>query len=364
MSVAQRLFSVLSNRLAMGSRTFAALMLSLLLVVATPVVLAAPGETLTIEDSIDIPDRTVTYDGTDYTIHAVKRADPGDVIRVSATVVEDDPYRINIRNSDDDIVESSNRLTENTTVEFNLTGYGAGTYLVGLNQDGRYRAIQPLVVRGYAVSASIPAEADPNGTLDVGGEVTHLRGDELEVAQVVIGNDTTVVRTNATREAGTFEVDVPLDALGPGTYAAYVVVQGPGEAFGEPELVGVGDRTTVELTESGNGGTDGGTTTATPTPTPTAPPSGSTGTATTPTPTATPTSTTATPTVTATTTPTPTATVSPTTTHTATPTPDDVITPRQSTATPTPTDTPGQPLGFLPPLAAVVLVALWHRRVQ
>jgi len=356
----------------MSPRRWVVLTLALLLVVVGPTVLAGPGETLTVEDSVDIPDRTATYDGEEYAITAVKRAGPGDTIRVSVTVVDDDPYRVHVRNADDDLVESSNRLTENTTVEFNLTEYESGTYLVGLNQDGRYRAIQPLLVRGYAVSASVPDEAEAGGTLDVSGEVSYLRGNESEVVQVVVGNDTTAVRTNATRDGDTFKATVPLDEFDAGTYAAYAVVQGPDEAFGEPEILGVSDRSTVELTASGSGGTDGGTSGGTDDDTDggtSGGTSGGTGTTATPTRTATPTETSTTPTSTPTETPTP---MVATSISKPTATDDDVITPRTTTgtspgatATATPTDESGvgQPLGLGPPLVAVALVALlaWRR---
>lgn len=347
--------------------SLAVLCVLLVAAVGTPA-LAGPGETLTIENSLDVPDRVATYDGTNYTISAVRRADPGDTIRVSTTVVESDSYRVHIRNRKDDLVDSSNRLTENTTVSFNLTGYDPGTYLVGLNQDGSYRAIQPLVVRGFAVAATVPSEAQTGSEITVSADITRLRGSDDPTVQAVVGNDSHVVRVNATLRDGRYEATVSLDSLSPGTYAGYVVVRGPDRAFGEPELLGVSDRTDLDVTASdtggtGSGGTGGGT-------------GGSGGTGATPSG-PTPTSSTESPTTTPTVSPSPTPTPGTPTSTSPTPT-DGVITPRPTTSVPgttttaapgstteTPTDGTGtlQPgFGVLPSLAALVALAVLFLR--
>jgi uncharacterized protein (TIGR03382 family) len=244
----------------MPPRTLVALLCVLLVVTAGTPALAGPGETVSIENSLDIPDRTATYDGTDYTIAAVRLADPGDVVDVSATVVEDDPYRVHVRSSDDALVDSSNRQSDNTTVSFDLSGYDAGTYLVALNQDGSYRAIQPLVVRAFSVSADVPTSAEANAELSVSADVTRLRGSNSPTVEAIVGNDSHTVRVNATERNGGYEASVPLDELSPGTYSAYVVVTGPDRAFGEPELLGASERTNLEVraSDTGDGGTGGG----------------------------------------------------------------------------------------------------------
>lgn len=248
----------------MAPRTALVVAVTALLLVASAPALSADGESLHVEGSIDIPDRTVTYDGTEFTVTAVERADPGDTIEVSAYAVDDYPYRVHVRNRENEIVDSSNRYTANTTVEFDLSGYEAGTYVVGLHQDGRYRAIHPLVVRGYAVSLDAPGEASPGDSLEATVDAEHLRGNQSDWVQVVVGNDSHAVRTNATRQGGSYEATVPLDSFSSGTYAAYAVVRGEEEAFGEPELLGVSDRSTVEVTDDGATPTHGD---ATPTPT-------------------------------------------------------------------------------------------------
>lgn len=306
------------------------------------------GATITVPGSQSIPDVQVSIENEDFTVTRVKKADPGDTIDVEVTVEVADTYRVYIYNTEDQIVDDR-RGEDDATFTFDLSNYPAGTYLITVQQDGVYKAIHPLLVRGYAVSVNAPAEAAENETIDVTSETTYLRGNESEYVEVVIGNANDRLRTNLTQQAdGSYAASVSLDPLPAGEYVLIADVRGPNEAYDEQEFLGISPAQTLSIGDSTS--TSSGSTSGTdePTPTPSATPS--------PTPGATP-SPTVSPSPASTVTQSPSA--SPTTGPSPSPSPG-VITPLPTTqvagtSSPSPTQ-PG--FGPLVGLIAVLLGAL------
>jgi uncharacterized membrane protein YgcG len=351
--------------------------------------------------STDIPTREVTVSGSTYTVDAIAQQESEGSISISITA-ESDQYDIILKRADNTNIEKIGDENDGSNIDYTIPDLGPSTYYIVINSDSKTQAIHPLVVKGYSVTASAADNSVERGTsVDVTVDIEQVDPDAAapHAVQAVIGNETDLVRVEATEQTGTtYEATVPTDELSSGSYALYGVVRGPNETSSEEkEALGVSDRHDVTIEsaatptdtptdapssgggsdsddgDSNGGGSSGGgssggssgsdaTPTATPTPTDNV--------TATPTETATPTLTaTATPTATPTPTTTATPTVTATATATPTPTDDGVITP----ATPT-EDGPGTETtsdgqsGFGTVVAAVALLAgallLTRRRTE
>lgn len=329
---------------------------------------AQPTASITAADAQPIPEQQLTIEGATFTPATVSVHDPGDTLSVDITVSNDALYRVPIYNTQEQIVTQERRSSD-ATLEFDLGGYTAGTYMVTVVQDGTYLALHPLLVRGYDVSVDAPASAPADGTVTIDASVRKLRGETLEYVEVVVTDGDQRVRTRMSGNDGEYSATVDLTDLEPGSYEVYATIRGSTDAYGEAEFLGVNEGVPLELeaaTPTPGGGGSGGGDDPTPTETPTrtvtqgTPVVTATSTVTASTPTGTPTATDSTATPTS-------ATVGPTTSPTTTPTPTDdgVVTPASPPPSSSPTPTTGQP-GF-GPLAlglASALVALLVRRAD
>lgn len=328
---------------------------------STPAVTTGAQYDLTISESIDTPPRDVTIEGTTHTVDAVGRTAPGTDLTVRVAAPTDVSYQVLLYNGDRQI-EASKDGTGEQTVAFDMTGYEPGSYLVTLYKDGNYKAVHPVVVRGYTVTVNdVPPRAETNTELTLSVTVDKVESVEAP-ASVKVGlvTDDHDVQVTASKDSGqTYEATIALDSFTPGEARIYAVVQGSDTAFSEDrkELLGISDATTFSITEPTTTTTTAPPTTSTTTP-PTTTTSGTSDTTTTRIETThSPASTTTTTTRHQTASPTTTTTE---TTTTASTTDRDVITPNQSTTEVTPsTSSPDIP-GFKLVTTVSVLLGLLY----
>lgn len=319
-----------------------------------PVALAdASDYEISIPDSIDIPDRTVTIEGTDYPVTALGQEVPGEQLSVNVTAPEGREYKLYLYNGDVQI-EAARSMNGSGDATFETDSLEPGSYFVATYRNGEIQAIHPVVLAGYDVTIDAPDGADPGEHVTVDIDIQALNETEpVNRVEVAAGNETEALRMVAEREGpGSYRANVSVD-LPPGTYVIYGVVRGHDEVEGgREELLGaspgdafqVGSTTSQDAddtdTPSDDSDTDGGGGGG----------SGSFGAVSTPTATDTPAET-ATTASSSTSSATQSATHSPTGTSILTPNPT-------STATPTPTGPPtGQP-GFGALVALIVVLAL------
>jgi hypothetical protein len=260
----------------------------------------------------EIPETTITYSGSTYTFTTVTSVFPGDSIQADTQGPDDTGYFVYLVDKSE-AVRRSEGVVGNGSLEFDLTGLSPGTYALVSVKNNSIQALHPVIVDGYSISQSYSSEVRSDGSLNVSVELDRevSGADDPEEVVVSVWNETNKETVTATETSkNTYTANVQMDAFSAGDYSVVTRLRGPDEVYGQPELIGVSDRTSVTVT--------------TPTPTPTV--------TNTSTPTPTPATDTPTPTSTQTTTDTKTQTVSPT--------PSD--SPRTDTITSTPTET-GQP---------------------
>lgn len=235
---------------------------------------------------VEIPDRTTTFDSTDYTITAISRAQSGTSVTVETTVNNSgERHVVSLYNGDRNIV-TSNQGTGNSTMEFDTDGLEAGSYMFALDVDGEITKIHPLVIPAFTVSIDdAPSSTVKGDNATVEAAVSRIEDEKsIDSVEVVIADDGTETRLEMDSVGSeTYRKNVSTDEFSTGDYRVYVAVRGTETVEGSKELIGVSDAqdftvesastetTTTEDTsdEDGDGGGGGGGGNA-------APPSGST----------------------------------------------------------------------------------------
>lgn len=211
-----------------------------------------------ISNSIDIPTRTVTVGGDNFTVSAVARRYRGDRLRVDVTAPRSNAtYDVNLYNSNSRI-EAFEAKNGSGTATFDTTRVPAGLYYAGVHYDGTTVEIHPVVLAAYEVTLEVPGDGKSGSTASA---TVSVHGGTRErpptFVQVVIGDERRERRVNASADsAGTYTAEFAVD-LPAGEYVAYGVARGDNETdAGEKTLVGLSDGHTYRV--SGPGGTPAG----------------------------------------------------------------------------------------------------------
>ncbi|MDS0475674.1 hypothetical protein [Natrinema sp. 1APR25-10V2] len=220
--------------------------------------------TISVPGAIDTPTQTVTVDGSEYEVSSLARSDHGSTLSVDVSTPSSTDFDVYLYNTDQQ-VELSEDGTGSQRVAFDTSAIEPGSYALGLYIDGNYVDYLPVVVGGYDVTTAHPTSVDAtDSAVDIDVTITATAAaSEPAGAEVAVWNGDTVVREPAThREGTTYRATISTADLTAGeTYAVYAVAQGTEQVEGEPEALGVSDRSTLEVTASGDNeggdGTDG-----------------------------------------------------------------------------------------------------------
>lgn len=228
----------------------------------------AQGYQISSPEETAVPERSVDFQGETYNLDTLIRADVGEQVTVSVTA-PDRFYRANVYNSQGNIVESKAGDGSGTfSYTLSKSIYEPGSYMITTVEDGDYTAVQPLLIQGYEVGLTAPETVTTDETLSVDVTVTATASSGTpEIVQVAIIDQTTTETVTATQSDGTYTATIDASQLSAGEYSVYGVVRDSEEAFGENELVGMSDGTSIEVKIPSTP-----TPTTSPTPTPTTSP--------------------------------------------------------------------------------------------
>ncbi|WP_049893567.1 hypothetical protein [Halogranum rubrum] len=203
-------------------------------------VAVANNGTVLVGDSVETENRTVTHNGTAYTVSAVGRVNSGDPLTVRATSPSNVNYVHLYDRNGSLVVERHAEVNESVT--FETTGIAPGEYLVATHDpDGTFHAVQPVVVTGYDTSLTTsPMETSEDQRQFTVNVTETAQTPPIERVEVVVrsdANETTRVPTSVSTE-GTYTGTADLE---PGEYQAYAEVTAGGE------VVGLSNATTVTV---------------------------------------------------------------------------------------------------------------------
>lgn len=226
----------------------------LLVSTAVPVVTSANNQySISVTNHIDTPPRTVSFQGTAHTISAVGRTAPSDTLSVSIDAPEDSSYKVLLYNSDREIAGPQKSGIGDNSLQFDMTEYEPGSYLLTIYKDGYYKAVYPVVVQGYTTTVDAPSRAatDSEIPVTVTADKSATVEDPTAVKIVLTAADKTI-RVTATKDsAQTYHGTFSLDTIPAGSARIYAVVQGSEDAFGEDrkELLAISESPSLTIYE-------------------------------------------------------------------------------------------------------------------
>jgi PGF-pre-PGF domain-containing protein len=238
---------------------------------------------------IEAPD-SVSISGT------IARATPGADLTVDVSGPAEDEYTVYLRDGDANIVDwFALDVQGSDTVSLSTDGssYTPGTY-AATAEANEIETAAPVVITGYDIDTTAPDEATEENAFDVSADLTPHDGDVPIDSVTLVAWDGEDAEQIEMSENGTNTYDTSISDLSPGDYQLQVIVYGEDEISDEVieqledrtdneigdrrqnEIIALGDRQTVTVTESedgttapGGGGGGGGTVPAGPTtPTP------------------------------------------------------------------------------------------------
>ncbi|QCJ45992.1 hypothetical protein [Haloprofundus sp. MHR1] len=248
-------------------RVGAVLVSVLLLLSGGAVVLADnPDYSISVQNNVDVPDRTLTLQGTDYDVSEIGSVDSGEDIVVNTDGPDGETYRVLLYNSNEQREYQSDLQSGSSTVSFDTEGLTPGSYLAAIyGPQGDVEQVHPVVINAYDISQSIPASVTAGETVDVTIDVSARQNapemSEVEVAVVAQGD--TTQRVTATKEGDEYIASVTFDSSG--SYELYTTVRGTDTYNGQNELLALTQTQEIEVaeatTDSGNDESSGGSTT-------------------------------------------------------------------------------------------------------
>ncbi|MDS0295323.1 hypothetical protein [Halogeometricum luteum] len=259
-----------------GRSRFAALLLAFMLVTSVGVASVSAqtdGEySVEAQNSIDIPDRTVSVEGTDYAVSSVGKVTVGETLEASVSGADGADVSVDLYSPDRTIVNSG--VVTDSSVSFSTENLRPGTYILAVYTDGSIVSIQPVVVAGYETTLNAPSEL----TAGESGDVTVQLDDVADLGspenvELAIVQEDEVVDTVRMSSDSTYEYSAEIgSSLESGEYRMYAMVHNETavsseDVFsGDNDVVGVTDAQTLTVSgsaaqpqddESGDDGSSG-----------------------------------------------------------------------------------------------------------
>ncbi|MFC3959123.1 hypothetical protein [Halovivax cerinus] len=220
---------------------------------------AASEYAVSTDSETDTPSRTVTIEGSTFTIDSIATAPVGDTVAASIQVPDDSSYVLDVYRNENEVVRTEYGSGPQTE-SLDMSGFDAGTYALVLHADGDVVDVKPLVMEGVSVTLQAPGSVEMNETATATVETSSIDGTTPQAVEVAIWNGDSTERVTAT-ETGDGTYEATIDGLDPGDYQLYAAAQGSGTVMGEPNVVGVSDGTTLSVSDGGSnpgGGDPGG----------------------------------------------------------------------------------------------------------
>lgn len=241
----------------MRTRIGAVFIAALLLFAGGAVVAAEnPAYSISMNSSVDVPNKTVTLEGTEYNVSRSGMVAPGDDIVVN-TETPDEMYTVYLYNSDEQIVAESDKKYSSGTVSFETDELSSGSYIVAITgPQGDYETIYPVVIRGYDVSLSASNSITEGETTDVAVNIS-AREDapEIDTVEVVIADGSETRTVTATKDGDQYVAPISIDS--PGSYELYANVRGTESYQNQKELLATTSPTSLTVNEASESDTGG-----------------------------------------------------------------------------------------------------------
>jgi len=232
-------------------RTFIkAFMRVLIALVILSTVIASAGTTISLDNTIDLPDRTVTYQGKNNEIQDIGAYQLGESVNISINVTDIKSFQLSLLDKNKNflwnhMVYNTEGRTEVAMPKDVVTT--PGTYAFAVFYQGDIMAVKPVVFSQYKMSVILDSTAvAPGGTLRV--KVNVAPDTSLPVKVVLVRNSSSIESlVNRTKE-GEYVAEINIPAGAYGIFSLYAAITSNNMILGYPELIGAASGGTINVT--------------------------------------------------------------------------------------------------------------------
>ncbi|HLB69884.1 MAG TPA: hypothetical protein VJJ51_02445 [Candidatus Methanoperedens sp.] len=225
---------------------------AMVLVILVLNVPASANTTISLDNTIDTPDRTVTYQGKNYEVQDIGSYLLGQAVNISVNVTDIESFQLSLLDSDKEFLWNYMVYYTEGQVEVTMPGNVVttpGTYAFAIFYQGDILVFKPVVFSRYELSV-IPESTTvaPGATLHVTARVVPDDGQPMKV--VLAKNSSSLeYAVNRTRE-GLYETEIKIPSSASGRFSLYAAMESEKTAQGYPELLGVSNCVIINITDS------------------------------------------------------------------------------------------------------------------
>jgi hypothetical protein len=224
----------------------------LMIIVASNLQSAAAGTTISLDNSVDIPDRTVTYQGKTYEVQDMGVYFIGDNASINITINTTDikSFQLSLLDKNKNFLWNHMVYYTGGKTEVSMPAdviTTPGTYAFAVFYQGDIMAVKPVVFSRYKMYV-IPdrTAVAPGDTLHV--KVRVMPDTSLPVKVVLARNSSSIESAvNRTRE-GEYEAGINIPVSAYGRFSLYAAISSENMILGYPELISVAGGGTINVT--------------------------------------------------------------------------------------------------------------------
>jgi hypothetical protein len=210
---------------------------------------ASAGTTISLDNTIDIPDRTVTYQGNTYEIQDMGAYSIGEAVNISINTTDIMSFQLSLLDKNKNFTWNHMvYYTEgNTAVTMPADVVTApGTYALAVFYQGDIKAVKPVVFSNYKISVKPDSTTvAPGGKLQVKVEVAP---DTTLPIKVVLSRNSSSLEYSVNRTGeGLYETEIMIPASANGSFSLYAAIETDNIIMGYPELLGVSGGGTINV---------------------------------------------------------------------------------------------------------------------
>ncbi len=213
-------------------------------------VTASAGTTISLDKTIDIPDRTVTYQGNTYEVHDMGAYSMGENANISINTTDIKSFQLSLLDKNKNFLWNHMVYYTEGRAEVTIPAdvvTTPGTYAFAVFYQGDIMAVKPVVFSRYKMSVIPDSTAvAPGGTLHV--KVRVVPDTSLPVKIVLVRNSSSIESAVNRTGEGEYEAGINIPVSAYGVFSLYAAITSDNMIMGYPELISVASGGTMNVT--------------------------------------------------------------------------------------------------------------------
>lgn len=206
---------------------------------------------ISLDSTIDTPDRTVTYQGKTYEIQDIGSYQMGEKVNISINVTDISGFQLSLLDKNKNFMWNHMVYYTEGNAQVDMPDNVVtvpGTYAFAVFYQGDIMAVKPVVFSRYKLSVM------PDTTTVAPGETLHVKvtviPDTGIPMKVILARNSSSLESSANRTGESlYEAEIKLPNSTNGRFSLYAALASGNMILGSPELVGVSSGGTIDVVE-------------------------------------------------------------------------------------------------------------------